>query len=223
MTNSINTVSDASETSTTAISTIDAAIAKAKARKASGETVTRLPRKEKPTDEAKALIKAEKDAAKEIAKAARDEHRALKKTARELKLAAKGDILPGTSRLNTAQAKLPELNDTTSETIANVFATNPSETDLVTIIAHLQHNLRARQTIKAAQGVALTVGQSVTLIAGEPRFIGQVGTVVKVSRLRCHIALEGREKCLYVFTSDVTPNTVTEETTETVEATGTDG
>lgn len=198
------------------INTIDAAIAKAKARKATGDgTPTSKPR---VTNEEKQAAKAAKQAAKEAAKVSKAVEKAAKKAEREAKKATKANVLPGTARLASAEARLPTLSESASETLADIFRHNPGTEDLVSIIAHLQHSLRSRQTVAAALGTNVKEGQTVTLIAGEPRFVGKTGVVTKVSRIRCHVQLEGREKPIYVFTSDV--EVLAENQ---VEATGTDG
>lgn len=191
------------------ISILDAAIAEAKTK------ATKTPK-----DANTATSKDERKSEREAKRAQLAEERAERRALREAKKAERESqkkMLPDTARLVTAEARLPQLTTTASDALAAVFGTNPSEADLAAIISHLQHGLRSRQTIRAATGTEIQEGQTVVIKVGEPRFVGKVGVVTKVSRIRCHVQLEGREKPLYVFTSDVSP-------VETeVAATGTDG
>jgi hypothetical protein len=196
------------------INTIDAAIAKAKANLNTKEG--KSTRKEKLTPEQRAAKRATRDENRVAEKAERKAARAAKKAAREAKKAARGNILPGTARLATAEARLPALSQVTVSLLSTVNDAGLNETETVALIAHLQHSLRARQTVKAATGTDIVEGQTVKVVAGEVRFIGKVGTVTKVSRIRCHVAIEGRDKPLYLFTSDVVA-------VDEVAATGTDG
>lgn len=194
------------------ISILDAAIAEAKAK-------TKAPKSDDPT-----TSKDERKSEREAKRAQLAEERAERRAAREAKKAERESqkkMLPDTARLVTAEARLPQLSLTASDALAAVFGTNPSEADLAIITSHLQHGLRSRQTIRAATGTEIQEGQTVVIKVGEPRFVGKIGVVTKISRIRCHIQLEGREKPLYVFTSDVSP--VEAETEIVVVATGTDG
>ena len=108
-------------------------------------------------------------------------------------------------------------------------AVNMSTSDIVSLVSHLQIAIRRRGVQQAAalieQGKAnperqLKVGQRVKVVtSSNPRFIGLQGTVTKVRRIRCHVALDTRtygeprkdpktgESFVgdYFFTSDVVP------------------
>lgn len=201
------------------VSTIDAAIAKAKSADTTKTPATRKPRL---TDDERAARKADRDAEKLAEKAEKKAAREAKRAEKEREKAEKGTPLPGTARLATAEAKLPELSMNAALVVAFANQKDLTETETVALIAHLKHALRTRQTVKAASGTDVKEGDRVRLVAGEERFLGQVGTVTKVSRIRCHVQLEGREKPVYVFTSDVAV-LADAVVSEPAELTGTDG
>jgi hypothetical protein len=91
---------------------------------------------------------------------------------------------------------------------------NLSTADLNGILAHLNVEIRRRGVLAAvsqassgAQGQqgsgGVQVGQRVRIRSGNPRFIGQMGTVAKVQRIRCYVRLDGRDKDDYFFIADV--------------------
>jgi hypothetical protein len=77
----------------------------------------------------------------------------------------------------------------------------------------------------AAVGAKLVVGQLVTIMSGNAKFVGQHATVAKVQRIRCYVDVPGVEKSVYLFTSDVIPVATSEaESLPAAEtSTGTEG
>lgn len=187
------------------ISKIDQQINEARQRKSSrGEETTeptpRRPGRRRLTAEEKAereRVRAEEKAKK---KAERDAARAARKAERE------ANQKPAhMAKVEKAAKNLPAMSDRVA-TVFNSFTT-AEDIDLLeleTLIAHLNHFVRAERT-KLALETQVKVGQAVTITGGEPRFIGSTGTVEKVQRIRCYVAIEGQDKPVYLYTSDVRP------------------
>lgn len=207
------------------ISAIDKALAAAKARKAArqaGGEVAEAPAKVTKTSAApktkaakvevdKEAIRAEREKEREAAKAKRDAEREAKKAE---KAAAKKPA--HMSKVQKAAEKLPALNSD-AEGVFNDAVANLPAAQVAALALHLQHFNRVKAT-ERAMTAKIEEGLEVEIIGGDPRFIGKVGTVVKAGRLRCHIEVEGLDKNVYCFTSDVAPVAAEDE-----EATGTDG
>ena len=195
----------------TNVSAIDKAIAAAQARKAMKATnpaapkapkepkepkAPKTPTKPRATDEEKAAKLAARLAERAEAKAIRDEARAAKiaerlanRTPAHMKKVAK------------AAEKLGVLTDSAS-LLFNEATANLTAADLAVLALHLQHFNRVKATARAA-GQKLEAGMNVEIVAGDPRFIGRVGTVAKAQRIRCYVTVEGLAKPVYLFTSDV--------------------
>jgi hypothetical protein len=204
---------------------LDRALNAAKARKAkkSGATAsdekpaTKAPKKSAEEREAakakreeeREAKKAEREKAKAEKAAAREKAKAEKKAAREAKKAereaARKARTPHMGKVAKAAERLPDLNEDVTKTLEDLVKTYDLPT-LTGLAAHIQHRVRVEAT-KASLGVKLEEGQSVTVIAGDPRYIGQTGKVSKVQRIRCYVELPGVEKPVYLFTADVTPAT----------------
>jgi hypothetical protein len=105
-------------------------------------------------------------------------------------------------KIATAAAKLPQLNSD-AQLAFNDLTTNFSGAQLTTLALHLAHHNRTVSTQRAST-VQLKVGQSVCIAGGDHRFIGKVGVISKVQRIRCYVNIPGMEKPHYCFTSDVT-------------------
>lgn len=90
---------------------------------------------------------------------------------------------------------------------------NLATADLNGILAHLSVEIRRRGVLAAvplpggasAQPASVAEGTRVRIQSGNPRFIGQEGTVAKVQRIRCYVRLDGRDKDDYFFIADVAP------------------
>lgn len=234
------------------ISMIDKAIAAANARKAAkaalngeGGSAPAMGTKQASskvgntqTDEAKAEAKRAKDAERALKREQLNKERAerqeKRKTEREAKKAERmtkqSSKVPHMGKVEKAGARLPELTPAAQELI-NEATANFTATQLAAIALHIQHFNRTKATERALSGPELTEGTIVKIIAGDPKFIGMVGFLSKVQRIRCYVSVDGIDRDIYLFRSDVEAvdvpaNTVPvmeEEGTEEQQATGTDG
>ena len=90
-----------------------------------------------------------------------------------------------------------------------VAANQLSTADLNNLLAHISVAIRQRGVLALAESTAngttaaLAVGDTVRVVSGQPRFVGQVGKVTKMQRIRCYVQLEGQDKPTYLFISDV--------------------
>jgi hypothetical protein len=201
------------------VSAIDKALAAVKARKeakagtasASGEKPAKAPKTPKApsepkrprlTDEEKAARltqreteRAERKATRDAARAAKQADRAANRAPAHMKKVAK------------AAEKLGSLNDA-AQLIFGDATSNLAASQVAILALHLQHFNRVKATERALNQ-AIEAGQTVTIIGGDPRFIGKTGTVSKAQRIRCYVTLEGVAKPVYLFTSDVQVNAAT--------------
>lgn len=217
-------------TKTVDTSTIDAAIAAAQARKAAKKAAGNTdatevvngakPPKEKVEKPVKDKTVADAERAAKQAellkeREARKAAKALERGAKLAeKLAARGPA--HMSKVQRAAEKLPELNDL-AQGVFNDATTNLTGPMLASLAAHLAHFNRVRATERAL-GTKIAAGVKVTIVGGDPRFVGKTGTVAKAQRIRCYVDVPGVNKQVYLFTSDV--EALVEETSE---ATGTEG
>ena len=189
------------------VSAIDKAIAAAQARKAtkvaSGNATEKAalkekaPKAEKMTDEEKAAKLAAREAERAEKKAARDAIRASKIAERD------ANRQPAHMRkVQKAAEKLTSLGQA-AELLFNEATANLTQAELSALATHIQHFNRVKATERALTQ-KFEVGQTVNIIAGDPRFIGKSGTLAKVQRIRCYVTVEGYNKPVYLFTSDVT-------------------
>jgi multidrug efflux pump subunit AcrA (membrane-fusion protein) len=191
------------------VSNIDAAIAAAKNRKAAkvaagtttATTKTATPKEPK---EAKPKMSDEDKAAK---LAAREAERAAKKAERDAARTAKiaernANRAPAhMKKVAKAAEKLTALGQA-AELLFNEATANLPGAELAALATHIQHFNRVKATERALDQ-SLEVGQEVTIVGGDPRFIGKTGTLAKVQRIRCYVTVEGINKPVYLFTSDV--------------------
>lgn len=154
------------------------------------------PKRPRLTDEEKAARTAAKDAERATKKAEREAARAAKKAARESERRT-----PHMSKVEKAAAKLPTLSAEAQETFNGITA-NFSAAQVSAIAAHLGHFNRVKATERALSQTVGT-GDTVRIVSGDPRFIGQTGTVAKAQRIRCYVEVAGAKKPVYLFTSDV--------------------
>lgn len=206
------------------VSEIDKALAAAKARKAAktGDSTTpkaskepaapKEPKRPKLTDEEKAARLEALNAQRAERKAARDAARAEKVAARN---AARQPA--HMKKVEKAAERLSPLGDA-AQLLFNEATTNLTATELAALATHIQHFNRVKATERALSQV-IEAGQTVTVIAGDPRFIGKTGTVAKAQRIRCYVTIEGFTKPAYLFTSDV-EIVQAEATEEPAQATG---
>lgn len=178
------------------------------------------PTKEKKelTDEQKAEIEkklADKKLAeetkakeKEAEKAKKAEASAAKKAKRLADKAekdkAKAERKPHMKKLENAKSKLPALNEDTQSVFDDI--TKNKGIDIGNLAIHLAFHGRITATT-AALGVKLTEGQEVRITGGDSRYVGKVGVMAKVQRIRGYVTVPGVDKDVYLFLSDVTPVT----------------
>jgi len=225
-------------TTDTDLSAIDNALAQAQAKVATKVKEPKAPKAPKEDDpealarkEAekaakaaeRAVKRAERKAEQEAAKVEKTAARAAKKADREAEKASKGPA--HLSKVAKAALKLPLLSEAASAQFKRTMkALSPVE--VMALSQHLQHAIRERSTIAAAS-VKLVEGQLVRITGGAPKFIGQVATMAKVQRIRCYVHVDGVDKDVYLFTSDVEPvgaaDAETLPATEGAESTGTEG
>jgi hypothetical protein len=198
------------------VANLDKALAEAKAKAAArkaaaGQAVA-------ASTASKAKVPADKDAAKAQREKERAEAKAKRDTEREARKAAKeAEKKPAhMSKVQKAAEKLPKL-EKDAEDVFNDITTNLPAAQLAALALHIQHFNRAKATERAA-GTKIEEGDEVEIVGGDPRFIGKVGEVVKAGRLRCHVEVEGLDKNVYCFTSDVV-----KVESNAGEKTGTDG
>lgn len=195
------------------ISEIDKLIAAAKARKAAKAALKTEGGEAAGAPADKAEAKAARASARAEAKVQRDAERAERKAA---KAALKSGKTAHMSKVDKAAGRLPSLNESAQLILSDATA-NLSAAQVAALALHLQHFNRVKATERALS-TKIEAGMKVTIVGGEARFIGQTGTVTKAQRIRCYVAVEGHEKPVYLFTSDVAVVAVAEAA-----ATGTEG
>lgn len=192
------------------VSAIDKALQAVKNRKnvkaaagtAEGATAAvatpKAPKEAKPkmSDEDKAAKLALRETERAAKKAERD-------TARAAKIAERNASRSPAhmKKVQKAAEKLTALG-TAAELIFNEATANLPGAELAALATHIQHFNRVKATERALNQ-NLEVGQSVNIVGGDPRFIGKSGTLAKVQRIRCYVTVEGLNKPVYLFTSDV--------------------
>lgn len=192
------------------VSEIDKALAAAKARKAAktgtaGEASPKEPKQPKAPKEPKRPRLTDEDKAARIA--ARDAERATRKAERDIARAAKLEARNANKqpahmrKVLKAAEKLGALTQTAQVIFDDATANLPAA-QVAILSLHLQHFNRVKATERARVS-AIEAGQTVNIIGGDPRFIGKSGTVTKAQRIRCYVAVEGFNKPIYLFTSDV--------------------
>jgi hypothetical protein len=199
--------------------------AKADAEKAQRKALVSAEKasKTKELDAEKLAAKAAREAQRAEKKAIRDQERAAKKAELEVKRAAKraereaAKAAKAAERVNKAPAwqrkierlaaALPEATEnlTNLRTVLAAF----SDVELTSALAYVEYErrvrgIRATAELKAAEGQTLNVGDKVLIKNCNARkFIGQVGVVDLVRRIRAFVVVPGFDTKAYVFTSDV--------------------
>lgn len=199
--------------------------AKADAEKAQRKAIVSAEKQKanKELDAEKLAAKAAKDAERAEKKAVRDQERAAKKAELEIKRAAKkaereaAKAAKAAERANRApswQRKIERLQAALPTATENLtaLATSLSEftdVELTSALAYVEferrtRGIRATAELKAAEGQTLNVGDKVLIKNCNARkFIGQVGVVALVRRIRAFVEVPGFDTRAYVFTSDV--------------------
>lgn len=213
-----------SDSKASKLSAIDRALELAKQRAAAkaaanGETTLKVIKEPKPKaekepkakvvnleaksakDADRAAAKAKMEAERAERKAAADAKRAAAKVEREAKQQPRGPA--HMKKVDKAAARLPALSSE-AQTKLNELRAELSNVDMTVLALHMQHHVRVAATSKA-HGRKFTNGQRVRIVGGDPRFIGQEGTIDQARNIRCFVNVEGVKKPVYVFTSDIEP------------------
>ncbi len=199
--------------------------AKADAEKAQRKALVSAEKasKNQELDAEKAAAKAAKDAERAEKKAARDQERAAKKSELDAKRAIKkaereaAKAAKAAERANKApawQRKIERLTAALPEATENLtnlqsVLTTFSDVELTSALAYVEferrtRGIRATAELKATEGQTLNVGDKVLIKNCNARkFIGQVGVVDLVRRIRAFVVVPGFDTKAYVFTSDV--------------------
>jgi len=192
----------------TKLSAIDKALTAAKARKAA---------KESSPESKQSDVKVTKSASEKAEKiATREAKRVQMEKKHEERRAAKTAETKGLAhmkKIDRAASRLPGLSDPV-QLLFNEATTNFSAEQIAAISLHLQHFNRVKATERAL-GQKVQVGQTVKIIAGNPKFIGMTGTVSKSQRIRCYVTVLGVKRDVYCFTSDVEPQLAAQASTGT--------
>lgn len=196
----------------------DAQKAKADAEKAQRKALVSAEKAKADAEKAAA-----KDAERAEKKAIRDQERAAKKAELEIKRAAKkaereaAKAAKAAERANKApawQRKIERLTAALPEATENLtnlqsVLTTFSDVELTSALAYVEferrvRGIRATAELKASEGQTLNVGDKVLIKNCNARkFIGQVGVVDLVRRIRAFVVVPGFDTKAYVFTSDV--------------------
>jgi hypothetical protein len=196
-------------TSPNDISDIDRAIQAAKARKAARANGGSAPPAPPPVEGSDAAPKTRRPRLTTEQKAQRDAQRAQEAATRKqeraerkaTKQAARSKPTAHLAKVEKAATKLAPKSSNV-DMVFNEATANLSASDIANLIAHLSHFNRFNSTVRAL-ATQLSAGQRVTVIGGDPRYVGRPGTLDKVSRIRCTVQIDGVTKSQYLFTSDV--------------------
>lgn len=142
---------------------------------------------------------AEERAADEQERAAAKERRGQERAARkaERELTKKPAHM---QKIASAAEKLPVLGHEL-RALLDALLVHPAAT-VQAIIAHAQHELRARLTERSLD-VKLENGDLVRILSGDVKHVGQLARVTEARRIRCHVQPLGSSKRLYLLNSDV--------------------
>lgn len=146
--------------------------------------------------------KAQLEAQRAERKAASDAKRAAVKAEREAKAQPRGPA--HMKKVDKAAARLPALS-AEAQTKLNEIRLSLGLVDMTVLALHMQHHVRVAATSKA-HGRKFVNGQGVRIVGGDPRYIGQVGTIDQARNIRCFVNVPGVKKPVYVFTSDIEPS-----------------
>lgn len=206
---------------TATVSAIDAALMKARARKAlkdgggdatsaslrntpatpfapkKAKGATKAPREPKvgPTEEEKLAKKLAKDEERAAKKGARDQARAEKKATQ-----AANRKPAHLAKVERARGNLPALSEKAQMYFDDISA-NSSTAEVAALSSHLAFHNRFHAT-QAAVNTRFNVGDEVTITGGDSKNIGKAGTVTKCQRIRMYVSVPGAKKDIYLFTSD---------------------
>lgn len=108
---------------------------------------------------------------------------------------------PHLKKLDAAESKLPELSETMKSVLRSVLF--EPVTDVNALISHLKFVVHKQGVVSAHESNSVAVGDHVTFVSGDPKWIGVTGIVSEKRRIRCFVAVEGRQQPIYCFVSDV--------------------
>lgn len=145
------------------------------------------------------------DPAREAKKAAqvaeREQKRIERENRRAEKAAERANRKVHMAKVERAGSLLPTMSDRAQSLFQEITASLPR--DQVSALAqHLNHFNRIHATTSAAT-TQLDVGTQVRITSSDSRYFGRVGTISKAQRIRCFVQLEGVEKPVYLYNSDV--------------------
>jgi len=160
-----------------------------------GSTAER-PQRARLTPEERAARDLKRDAERSAAKAERDRARDERRAAREAQRAQ-----PHLAKVQKAEARLPKLTERAAAVFRDITV-NLTGAEASSLALHLNHHNRASATQRAV-GLKLEEGMQVRITGGDPRFIGQEGTVVRAQRIRCYVEVPGTKKPVYLLISEV--------------------
>lgn len=196
--------------------------AKADAEKATKKSLVSTVKASKPSKDqdaekaAKAAVRAEKKVARDgeraVKKAELETKRSAKKADREAvkaaKLAERGNRQPSWQRkIERLQASLPTATSDLTDLATTIAGF--SDVDLTSALAYVEFERRVRgikatAEMRATEGQVLNVGDKVLIKNCNARkFIGQIGIVSLVRRIRAFVEVPEFDTKAYVFTSDV--------------------
>lgn len=188
------------------MSKIDAAIAASQARKAQkkgtpvSDVSMEAPRRKRLTEEERAARDEQRASEKARRTQARLEKKAQRARDREAARAAHPAHMV---KVEKARAKLPVMSEGLTKSY-DALTSGFSPADIDILCKHLALHVRASRT-QAALKSELTVGQTVLITGGDPRYRGMTGTVSEARTIRCFVNIPSREKPVYLFISEVTP------------------
>lgn len=153
--------------------------------------------------------RAEEKAAKVLAAAAaKTEKAAARAAAKAEKAAAKaaaGDKKPAhMKKVERARAKLPTLPDAMT-TLFDDVTSNHGASAIEVFAQHLLIQARAMRTLRAQSATPVSLGSTVRIIGGDPKFVGMTGEVVHSQKLRLLVKVEGVKKPVYLYTGEAEP------------------
>lgn len=198
---------------TNKLSAIELALAAAKARKAakeqSGSSTDTNP-EDRATIKAqieadRAARKARREAAENTSSTTREEKAAAKAAKKAAKAAEAANGRPThMKKVERAKSKLAPMC-TAAADLLTTAKRDLAPIQLEVLAQHLIVAAREQRTLGAHNASILPVGTSVQITAGDPRFIGARGTVVKSHKLRLLVAVEGLSKPIYIYAGEALP------------------
>lgn len=137
----------------------------------------------------------------------------LKDAKRAERLATKQTGSTSSAKLEKARSLLTQLSPEAQAVYESVINNASLQNiDVTAISQHLSFYVRERATLAALNDKSnqvLKVGTQVRIVGGDPRFVGEVGELTKVARIRGFVKSASFDNPIYVMLSDIV--TVEEE------------